>query len=250
MTDLTLGKLPNLRALIVPDPGYTLVDMDLQRADLWVVAWESQDANLKYKLRREVEDPTQDIHSQNALTIFGAVDYYKRRFGKVFAHGTNYGSQPPKMAKELGVTQREAQEAQNKWFQAHPGIQTWHTRTQYNLAKTKMVANAFGYRRFFFDRPDNCFTDALAWVPASTVALVINFILDAIDETLPHVQLLLQVHDSLTLQVPTPLLHSTIPQLQTIASGVIVPYPEPLNIPVSFATSTESWGKVESYAAP
>lgn len=246
---LQLGKLPNLRSLVVPDPGHVLVDMDLQRADLWVVAWESGDTALKAKLYAELEDPKNDIHTANAFTIFGAVDYYKRRFAKVFAHGSNYGSKPPKLASELNISRAEASAAQLKWFQGHPGILNWHGRTQHNLYKYRYVANQFGYRRLFFDRPDNCFTDALAWVPASTVALVINHALLQINRALPWVQILLQTHDSLTFQLPTDRLHSAIPLLRHHAR-VVVPYPEPLTIPVTFSVSTKSWGDVEEYQQP
>lgn len=241
-----LGRLPNLRSLVCPDPGFTLIDMDLQRADLWVVARESGDALLLQKLQEEVLDPTKDLHTANALTVFGMVDYWKRRFAKVFAHGTNYGSQPKKMASELGISIPEAARCQGVWFKAHQGIRTWHERTAFNLQKSNMVANKFGYRRKFFDRPDNCFTDALAWVPASTVALIINHALVAIGESKLPVELLLQTHDSLTYQCPTPLVWEVIPQLRTLGS-IPVPYDPPLVIPLGFSVSDRSWGDVEAW---
>jgi hypothetical protein len=39
--------LPNVRRLFKPDPGFTLIDIDLSGADAAVVAWEANDQELK-----------------------------------------------------------------------------------------------------------------------------------------------------------------------------------------------------------
>src|SRR5690606_31591478 len=42
---------PNLRRVIVPDPDHYIIEMDLERADLYVVVWEADDEKLKEVLR-------------------------------------------------------------------------------------------------------------------------------------------------------------------------------------------------------
>lgn len=76
----------------------------------------------------------------------------------------------------------------------------------------------------------------------STVALIINYAYCEISENLPEIEILLQVHDSLTGQVPIPLWPKYKPLLRE-ALAVTVPYDDPLVIPTSLKTSTSSWGE-------
>ena len=59
-------RLPNIRRLFVPDPGYTMFDSDLDRADLQVVVWESGEPELKAALKAGVE-----MHLLNPYTLAG-----------------------------------------------------------------------------------------------------------------------------------------------------------------------------------
>jgi DNA polymerase-1 len=249
--NLLTGRLPNLRELIIPDPGYVIVDMDLKRADMWVTAWEAEDDYFKEQLREEERDPSKDVHDSNCIDIFGDAAYnpdgtinkQKRRDAKVFGHGSDYLAQPPALAKQCGTTLAVAQAAQAKWFAKHPGIPKWHQRVRDTVWRTRSISNKFGYRIKFFDRVDNCIPQACAWVPQSTVALVINKAFCAIAEQLPKVEVLLQVHDSLTMQIPIGSEQELIPQIEAL-SLIPIPYSDPLTIPVSFSVSGESWGKV------
>jgi hypothetical protein len=83
--------------------------------------------------------------------------------------------------------------------------------------------------------------EALAWIPQSTVALVINTGMQQCVQRVPDVVPLLQVHDSFLFQVHRELLLSTLPKVRD-AMGVALPYPRPLIIPVTLKTSTKSWG--------
>lgn len=241
---ITIGRLPNLRELIIPDPGMIIVDMDLDRADLWVLQRECNDERLREKLEAERKDKAQDIHTANALDIFGKSDYEKRRFAKVFCHGKNYGATSPALSKQCGISIKAADTAGEKWFAAHPGIPTWQVRVKNQIYRTHQIKNKFGFRRHFFSRVDDAYTQALAWVPASTVALVVHYAFCNIEENLPWVQILMNGHDSLTMQVPEARLEESLPLIEREAK-IVVPYQEPLIIPVGFSVSKESWGKVE-----
>ena len=210
--------LPNIRRLFIPDPGFTFFDMDLSRADLYVVVWESGDEELKAALRMGV-----DMHILNAINlkghslpdltwlVEGHAEYerlakqYKlaRQLAKSFIHGTNYGGGAKTMSIAAGITVREAEKFQATYFGKYPGIKAWHERTKAQLQTKHFVTNAFGYRRYYFDRVDGLLPEALAWVPQSTVACVINRAWVNIYKNLPAVQVLIQVHDSLAGQIPT-----------------------------------------------
>lgn len=230
--------IPNLRSLFVPDPGFTFFDMDLDRADLQVVVWEAGDTELKEMLHEGV-----DIHTENARLLFGPnAGKHQREFAKVFIHGTNYGGSPRTMAIHTGVTVAEADRMQQRWFSAHPGIRLWHKRTEDQLFKRRFIENRFGNRWYVFDRPDGLLGEALAWVPQSTVALVINRIWLNLYEHAPDVQVLLQVHDSLAGQFPTHKFIQSTEQLKQL-SRITIPYDDPLVIPAGLKTSEKSWGE-------
>lgn len=251
--------LPNLRRLFVPDQGKLIVDVDLDRADLQVVVWEADDADLKRQLRAGV-----DVHIMNGVQVKLNKDlpedelipshreypehrmrYAKeRQFGKVFVHATDYFGKPPTVAAALGESVHQIQLYQRRWLGRHPGIPKWWDRVRHSLATKREVRNAFGNRIFFFDRIESLLPEALAWIPQSTIALVINRAMVALDKNIHEAEILLQVHDSLDFQIPRynhPQLLSRIrPHLL-----ITIPYPDPLIIPVGFKISDKSWGDCE-----
>lgn len=264
--------LPNVRKMFIPDPGWIMFDSDLSGADAQVVAWEADDEDLKRSFREGL-----DVHSKNAEDMLGAAftslplesnaRYKKRQSNKHAVHGTNYGATPQGLAHHpaIGWTVHEADQFQKRWFSLHPRIGpvtksgTWHHRVQQSINKYKMVENKFGYRRVYFDRPDEVFTEALAWVPQSTVALVTfygainlikNFLLEkplTIEEVVrkknPNIRMLLQVHDSLVFQVREMDAWRTEEMKRHL--NTIIPYEDPLLIPWGFKKSKISWGDVE-----
>ena len=229
--------MPNIRKLFIPDSGYIIADADLDRADLQVVVWESDDDDLRGKLRAGV-----DLHTENAKEL-GVT----RALAKSWVHGTNYGGGARTMAATCGITVHQAELMQRRWFQAHPGIKAWHDRTLESLQRTRAVVNPFGFRRFYFGRIEALLPEALAWVPQSTVAHIINEGLYNISMNLPEVQVLLQVHDSLVFQYPQEREAELLPQIRENLL-IKVPYRDPLIIPVGLKTSSVSWGAVEDKA--
>lgn len=270
-------KLPNIRAMYGPDPGFTFFDLDLDRADLQVVVWECDDAMLKAALHQGV-----DIHLLNAYIISGKepppldelvelhpkyLDHRTpmkliREFAKVFCHGTNYGGGARTMAANTGRTVHEIERAQKIWFGAHPGIKRWHDDIKAQVFGRRYVENKFGYRWYIFDRLDSIIPEAIAWVPQSTVSIVINRIWmnlfqgvteDKWNFDLEHlykllfsspsgIEVLLQVHDSLGGQFPTHMKDASIAKIKELSS-ITIPYDDPLIIPTGIGTSEVTWGE-------
>lgn len=253
----TMGfDLPNVRELYVPDPGNTFFDMDLDRADLQTVVWESGEPDFKKALQMGV-----DLHLWNAFILQGKEpppldelveshgNYlahrtpmkHDREFAKVFCHGTNFGGGAATMAKHCGITTHAADRGQKIWFGAHPGIHKWHRRVEEQITKFHMIQNQFGYRWYIFDRIDGMLPEALAWVPQSHTACVINRIWANVYKHAEWIEVLLQVHDSLAGQFPS---HREAEARLVLKeqSQVTIPYPDPLIIPTGLKTSTISWG--------
>lgn len=253
-----------------PDPGFTFFDMDLDRADLQVVVWEADDAPLKlackmgvdthllnvYTLDKHEPPPLEELierHGRDQECICRAAGcsqcYWeyrnpravKREFAKVFVHATNYIGSAKTVAAHTGRSVHEIDSAQRYWLSAHPGIKRWHERTLATITKHRFVENRFGYRWYIFDRLDGLLPEAVAWIPQSTVGIVINKIWTAFHEQLPEVQVLLQVHDSLAGQFPTHRREALLPKMREV-SKILIPYDDPLVIPTGIKTSTVSWG--------
>lgn len=234
-------KLPNIRKLFIPDPGYIIVDADFSQADARVVAWDSNAP----KLKEIFNDPTKDLHSENASTIFNRLDKRTRSLAKRGVHATNYDITPRSLARSLGISVGEAEHFINTWFRAHPEISMWQDRVESEVASTRTIHNAFGYRKIFYDRPDRILPEALAWIPQSTVAIAINKALLNIYKNLPQVQLLIQVHDSLVMQVPKRNWKQLLPLIKENMT-IKIPYPDPLYLPIDCEASAISWGHKKS----
>lgn len=251
-----LIKMPNIREVFLPDPNCTIFDIDLDRADLQVVVWEANDADLKRQLRLGV-----DLHIMNGILLAGKepppedelieghANYpehkakYKneRQLAKNFVHGTNYGGKEKTMAAVCKIPVAHCAKLQARWFDLHPGIKAWHTRVELDLQRHRFVMNAFGFRRYYADRIDGLLPEALAWIPQSTVAIVTGRMQVAVDRNVPDARILIQVHDSIVGQYLTHKEHIVLAQLHQ-SCLIPIPYPDSLTIPVGIKTSTTSWG--------
>jgi len=247
-------KLPRVRKIFIPDPGYLILDADLSGADAQVVAWEADDNDLKKAFRSGVK-----IHEKNAIDMFGQrysdlpgnrsdkgtpkgllYDKLKRT-----VHATNYLATPRALHlnPDIAWTLLEAEDFQRRWFSLHPGIREWHKRVQFALASSRTVRNAFGYRIIFFDRIDSIAPEAVAWGPQSTVAETCFRGALQLEQECPWAEILIQVHDSIVFQIP----YSKSDQTRKIKDSLLneVPYPDPLVIQWGLKSSSKSWGDCE-----
>lgn len=242
----TYIPLPNIRKLFLFDQGQMGFDLDGDSADLRIVTGESgcrqMQAYFAAKAKPYVEiakefyrDPTITKHHPS----------YKRM--KALCHGTNYGGEPMGLSERIGLPVQDITRAQNWYFGMCPEIKKWQEDIKDQITKRGYIQNPFGYRLYSNDRPSRkVFNEALAWTPQSTVGILINRILVAIDETMPDVQLLLQVHDSLTGQFPLEVAEARKSELLALASSIEIPCQSgPIRVPAGLKCSTVSWGDCE-----
>jgi DNA polymerase I-like protein with 3'-5' exonuclease and polymerase domains len=243
--------LPNVRKIFVPDPGFTMFDADLSKADLRIVVEEADESELRTMLR-EGRDPYVEVAREFyrdpsiTKTRSDGSPHPKYKVFKSFCHGSHYVGTAAGLAQRLGLTVHESEKTQKWYFSKYPAIPKWHTRVRAQLAAKHYVENAFGNRRYYFDRIDEALLrQAIAWIPQSTVALYINRIWLNLWENYKHIWILLQVHDSLVGQFPTYRKSACLADLARAAASVVIPYPNPLVIPVGIKTSEVSWGHCE-----
>lgn len=239
------SKLPNIKKLLLPEPGWIFCDADLQQADAQVVAWDSGDEALKNIFKSH----DKDLHTENAKTIFGECptkDHPNRKKAKAGVHAVNYHVFAQTLAGTLKCSVEEAQHFIDTWFKEHPDIKKWHQRVFNEMNGRRYVENAFGNRKVFYDATDNgtSLSEALAWIPQSTVAIVINKVWEKLDKLDRRVfRVMMQVHDSLCFQIKQGHLEEMLPYVEEAFASTVVPYDDPLVIGSSMAVGP-SWGEV------
>lgn len=230
-----------VKGMFIPDPGMTFFDMDLDSADLRIVVAESGEENMAEWLDAGLKPYVmvmQEYYHDTSLTK--AHDQY--RIFKALCHGTHYLGQPPGLAAQTGLQVSEVERIQAWYFKRFPKIKQWQDRFKARIDGRKQCTNIFGNRLLILDRiTTKVYNEAIAWVPQSTVALLINRIWKNIDAHIPQVEILLQTHDSLSGQFPTSQTEACIEALRQ-QSQIILPYPKPIIIPTGFKTSTKSYG--------
>ena len=203
-TGTNLQNIPDgdIRSLFLPDTGYTLINADLSQAEARVVAYLAGERALI-----RVFEEGGDIHRKNAANIFKVreeeVTKEQRDMAKRIVHASNYGMGPNTFAKNAGISVADSKKLLNQYFATYPGIVNWHNETKAKVKKTRKLITPFGRVRYFYSRWDeSMFKEALAYVPQSTVADLLNQGLLCVYGH-KWIELLAQVHDSILVQVPT-----------------------------------------------
>ena len=232
--------MPSVRKIFRADPGTVFWDIDLDSADLRIVTWESDCAWMKEHFkngRKPYVEVMKEYYKDPTLTKKS--DKYP--LFKSLCHGTNYLGKAPGMAPKLGLLVSEVERIQKWYFGMCPEIAAWQKKLKNQIDRTMTVSNVWGYSHHFLDRKtENTYNEAVAWIPQSSVGILINHAMVNIDNNLPLVHLLMQVHDSLNGQYP--INHPECKEQIVEQSLVPLPYKEPLIIPVGLRTSSVSWG--------
>ena len=243
-TGLNMQNVPSsVRDMFLPDPDMTIFDIDLDSADLQIVAWESDCKWLKAALR-EGRKPYIEVMKKYYNNPEMSKKSHPKEYGmfKSLCHGTHYLGTAEGIAPRIGLDVKTTAKIQDWYFSLCPEIKIWQEKIKHQIRTKRFVQNVFGYRTYFFQEikgtVDN---EAIAWIPQSSVACLINRIYVSIARNLPNVQILAQVHDSLVGQYPT-VLDAECREAIVEASKIALPYDDPLTISIGIATSTESWG--------
>ena len=230
----------NLRKCLIPDPGYRLFECDLKQADAQVVAWEAGDQVLMDGFLGGRYNDSFDLHSRNAEVIGCS-----RQEAKAAVHAINYGTTAATLAKVIGGHRWDAQDVIDKWLSSHPQIRRWHEGVRKELYSSRTIVNKFGYGITYLGRVEQQFKEALAWVPQSTVALIVSKALVRLGKLDPDVKLMIHGHDSIVFQVRRIALKPALMQNVFNALQITVPYDIPLCIPWDISWSDKSWGDVK-----
>lgn len=224
---------PTMRRMFAADDGYHMVSTDLEQAESRVVgglvwattgddtylnACSSADLHTTVCTMAWPERPwTNDLKHNRALAeerYPALTQYTYRDVAKRIGHGSNYHGSPFGIAQAVGIPSYIVEEFQHRYFRAFPAIPQWHNHIKTELQSNQFLDTPLSRRRYFFSRPteDTTLREAIAFIPQSTVAELLNLIMykcwarSILPRTDPlhlPIQLLLQNHDAFAFQTPT-----------------------------------------------
>ena len=219
-----------VRALFEPGEGYdALLSADYSQIELRILAHMSGDATLIDAFRSG-----QDVHARTASEVFGVpiaeVTGEQRRRAKAVNFGIVYGLSDFGLARDLGISRKEAAGYIECYFARYHGVREFLDKTVANAHASGYVTTLYGRRR---DLPalrsrnfmQRSFAERMAMnTPIQgTAADLIKIAMIRADAALraAHVKsrILLQVHDELVLEAVEAEIKEVSDILRTAMSG-------------------------------
>ncbi len=202
----------HIRKAFVPDAGCSFLSADYSQIELVVLAHLSADPMLREAFRED-----RDIHRQTAAVLFG-VDEQKvtpeqRRIGKTVNFGVIYGMSAFRLARDMRIPRRDADEFIRRYFQRYAGVERFIKQTIRQAEQQGYVETIMGRRRPVGrinsrNRTEKMAAERVAVnspIQGSAADIVKQAMIDvtrALAQKRMTTRLLLQVHDELIFEVP------------------------------------------------
>lgn len=206
-----LGR--EMRKFFTAREGWVLVDADYSQIELRVLADISGDKNMIDAFKNN-----QDIHAITASQVFNMpLDYVTgemRSRAKAVNFGIVYGIGAYSLAKDIGVTNKEAKNYIESYLKHYSGIDKYMHDVVEKAKDTGYVETVFGRRRYLPElSASNGMTRAFGERVArnapiqGTAADIIKIAMIKVDKRLTEenleARLVLQVHDELIVECPS-----------------------------------------------
>ncbi len=189
-----------------------IISADYSQIELRILASLADDPNLKAAFHEDL-----DIHTATASQIFTIapheVSHNQRNQAKAINFGIIYGMGPQRLARDTGVSQKEAKSFIERYFASYPKIRTFIDGS-ISFAKKHEYTLTLGKRKR--PLPEINGTDRLALANAQNIAVntpvqgsaadLIKLAMIKLDQQFArhslHAKLLMQVHDELIWECP------------------------------------------------
>ena len=200
-----------IRKAFIADKDNTLISADYNQIEMRILADMADVKELKKAFKNN-----QDIHSLTASQVFG-VDINKvnedlRRKAKAINFGIIYGITQYGLAKQIAVSNQEAQDFINEYFKKFPEIKDYMNTTIKFCRKNGFVNNIFGRRIHLRGINDKNFSvrsfqeraaiNAPIQGSAADIIRLAMFEIDKMIENgkIAETKMLLQIHDELVFE--------------------------------------------------
>ncbi len=201
-----------IREAFVAEPGHLILSADYSQIELRILAHLSKDAILLDTFRRR-----EDIHDRTSREVFGPFSTVpadeQRRISKMVNYALLYGKTAYTLAKDIGVTQKEAQTFIDAYFARYPAVRGFIEETVSRARETGVVRTLLGRLRRLPDlksrnpavRGEAERQAVNTPVQGSAADLIKKAMLDldaALRKQGSRARLVMQIHDELVLEVP------------------------------------------------
>jgi len=203
----------NIRKAFIAEKGYTLISADYNQIEMRILADLADVKELKKAFKNN-----EDIHSLTASQVFNVdikkVDQDMRRKAKAINFGIIYGISQYGLAKQINVSNHEADEFLNAYFSRFPEIKIYMDDTIKFCRKSGYVNNIFGRRSHFNGINDKNFNVRNFQERASinapiqgSASEIMRLAMIRLDKKFTSIKdnkskILLQIHDELIFEVP------------------------------------------------
>ncbi|MGN0184854.1 MAG: DNA polymerase I [Aristaeellaceae bacterium] len=224
-----LGR--EIRGAFIARPGHVLVDADYSQIELRVLAHISGDATMIDAFRKG-----EDIHARTAAEVYGVpfdqVTHQMRSASKAVNFGIVYGISDFALAKNIGVSRREARDFINRYFERYPGVKAYMEQSVQDARERGYAVTLMGRRRYLPELASSNFNVrsfgercAMNSPIQGTAADIIKLAMIRVGRELKRrgmrTKLILQVHDELILEAPADEADAAAALLRECMEGVM-----------------------------
>jgi len=244
----------NIRKAFIAEKSFTLISADYNQIEMRILADLADVKELKKAFKNN-----EDIHSLTASQVFDVeikkVDQDMRRKAKAINFGIIYGISQYGLAKQINVSNHEADEFLNAYFAKFPEIKIYMDNTIKFCRKSGYVNNIFGRRSHFNGINDKNFNvrnfqeratiNAPIQGSASEIMRLAMIRLNKRFESLKNnkSKILLQIHDELIFEVPekevktiTKIIHE---EMTSVTESDLHSFSTPLTVDIN---TGDNWG--------
>jgi DNA polymerase I-like protein with 3'-5' exonuclease and polymerase domains len=224
----------------VADDGHLLIVADYSQIELRLLAQFTGDPTMV----RAYRQGGVDLHRHTAALALDIAEErvtaaQREEVGKALNFAVIDGKGPCGLAKQLRVTQREAERFLENFFRSYPGIRPWTEEIKHHAAQHGYVRTLYGRRRRLPDvhasdpnRRAHAERQAVNAVVHGTAADLMKLALIRLHQALEDdCHLLLTVHDAVVLEVPA----ARAPQVAALVKNVMETPPDGVTIPLEVA---------------
>jgi len=244
----------DIRKAFIAKKNFTLISADYNQIEMRILADLADVKELKKAFKNN-----EDIHSLTASQVFDVdikkVNQDMRRKAKAINFGIIYGISQYGLAKQINVSNYEAEEFLNAYFSRFPEIKIYMDNTIKFCRKSGYVNNIFGRRSHFNGINDKNFNVRNFQERASinapiqgSAAEIMRLAMIRLDQKFESIKnneskILLQIHDELIFEVPKKEVEVMTKIIQeemtSVAQSDLHSFSTPLTVDVNIG---DNWG--------
>ncbi len=244
----------DIRKAFIAKKDHVLISADYNQIEMRILADLADVKGLKKAFKNN-----EDIHSLTASQIFNIdikkVNQDQRRKAKAINFGIIYGISQYGLAKQINVTNHEAEEFLNAYFLKFPEIKIYMDQTIKFCRKSGFVNNIFGRRSHFININDKNYNirnfqerAAINAPIQGSAAEIMRLAMIRLDKKLSdqknqNTKMLLQIHDELIFETPKEEAKRISKIIIDEMSSVVKSEQHSFSIPLTVDLNTgENWG--------